>query len=282
MINLRRTSGVISVAGPRVLVPFSSQRHNSQTVSFPYTCDVDAEPLHHYRPGGYHPVHLGGQLKNRRYKILHKVGWGGYSTTWAARDRDLQRYVAIKISMAGSMSSNEASILQLISSSPCYTYRGKEHILLPRGTNGKHPCLVLELLGPSIPDLIDSYLHDERLPAQAARSIAYQVLTGVDFLAHLNISHGGVHKHAQSAQAWSSEANRQVCFKSTFAFLSHPTYTLRGKHVRVRRCELTTQDLDKISELARLLLRWEPARRSLARDIASDLWFHDSSTRISD
>lgn len=53
----------------------------------PYVCDIDAEPLHRYRVGGYHPLKLGDVLKQDRYKILHKVGWGGYSTTWAARDR---------------------------------------------------------------------------------------------------------------------------------------------------------------------------------------------------
>jgi hypothetical protein len=52
-----------------------------------HTCDVDAEPLHRYRKGGYHPVCLGDLLKDRRYKILHKLGWGGYSTIWAARDQ---------------------------------------------------------------------------------------------------------------------------------------------------------------------------------------------------
>lgn len=54
-----------------------------------HICDIDAEPLHRYQKGGYHPVHIGDLLNNGRYKILHKLGWGGYSTVWAARD---QRY----------------------------------------------------------------------------------------------------------------------------------------------------------------------------------------------
>ncbi|KAH9873391.1 hypothetical protein J1614_005789, partial [Plenodomus biglobosus] len=52
-----------------------------------YTCDIDAEPLHRYKDGGYHPIHLGEILHEGRYKILHKLGWGGYSTVWAARDQ---------------------------------------------------------------------------------------------------------------------------------------------------------------------------------------------------
>jgi len=39
-----------------------------------------------YRPGGYHPVALGETLKDGRYKIHHKLGHGGFSTVWVARD----------------------------------------------------------------------------------------------------------------------------------------------------------------------------------------------------
>jgi serine/threonine-protein kinase SRPK3 len=58
---------------------------SAQTYS--YGCDIDAEPLHRYQPGGYHPLELGDVLKDGSYKILHKLGWGGYSTTWAAKDQ---------------------------------------------------------------------------------------------------------------------------------------------------------------------------------------------------
>jgi hypothetical protein len=52
-----------------------------------YVSTLDAEPLHRYKKGGYHPVALGDTLKDGRYKVLHKLGWGGYSTVWAARDQ---------------------------------------------------------------------------------------------------------------------------------------------------------------------------------------------------
>ena len=39
-----------------------------------------------YRPGGYHPVALGDTMKDGRYKIHHKLGYGGFSTVWVARD----------------------------------------------------------------------------------------------------------------------------------------------------------------------------------------------------
>ena len=39
-----------------------------------------------YKPGGYHPVILGDVLKDGRYIIRQKLGWGGFSTVWAAKD----------------------------------------------------------------------------------------------------------------------------------------------------------------------------------------------------
>lgn len=50
-----------------------------------YNCNVDAEPVERYRSGGYLPVHLGDVL-GHRYKVVHKLGWGGYSTVWLTTD----------------------------------------------------------------------------------------------------------------------------------------------------------------------------------------------------
>jgi serine/threonine protein kinase len=59
------------------------------------------------------------------------------------------------------------------------------------GPNGTHHCLVLEFLGPSVPDLLDRRIPDERLPGKLAKSIAKQALLALDYLHEQEIGHGG-------------------------------------------------------------------------------------------
>jgi hypothetical protein len=66
---------------------YLTRYYHTKMEGLAYRCDIDAEPLHRYKPGGYHPLVLGEVLNNGRYKIIHKLGWGGYSTTWAAKDQ---------------------------------------------------------------------------------------------------------------------------------------------------------------------------------------------------
>ena len=50
-----------------------------------YFAGPEVESPDRYRPGGYHPVHL-GDIYHQRYKVIHKLGFGTYSTVWLARD----------------------------------------------------------------------------------------------------------------------------------------------------------------------------------------------------
>lgn len=50
------------------------------------------------------------------------------------------------------------------------------------GPNGTHRCLVFELLGPSVPDMVDAHFPDGRLPGKLVKAIAKQVVFGLEFL----------------------------------------------------------------------------------------------------
>jgi len=66
------------------------------------TCDgrlngvENAQAIQTQHPNRYHPVTIGDYLHDR-YRIVHKLGFGTYSTGWVARDERAGRYVAIRI-----------------------------------------------------------------------------------------------------------------------------------------------------------------------------------------
>ncbi|KAK7578560.1 hypothetical protein V3481_014403 [Fusarium oxysporum f. sp. vasinfectum] len=199
--NLLRAAR-IRISVPSIAVAFFPtyvrQYHGGQTPAQEYRCDVDAEPMHRNRPGGYHPVALGDSLSDGRYKVLHKLGWGSYSTTWAAKDQTHDRYVALKITVAEARRSRDTEIFQSLAASP-RNHEGSSYVnqmwdqFTLIGPNGSHDCLVLDLVGPNIADIIDSHCRGDRLPSHAAKSISRQVLQGIDYLASNGIGHGDLH-----------------------------------------------------------------------------------------
>ena len=52
-----------------------------------YDLSDPVEDVNEYRSGGYYPIQLGHSLRNGRYLILRKLGYGSYSTVWLARDQ---------------------------------------------------------------------------------------------------------------------------------------------------------------------------------------------------
>jgi hypothetical protein len=51
-----------------------------------YKCSVEAEDLNNYSRGVCLPVEIRNVFKGDRYRVIHKLGWGGYVTVWLARD----------------------------------------------------------------------------------------------------------------------------------------------------------------------------------------------------
>ncbi|EGP87145.1 uncharacterized protein MYCGRDRAFT_42881 [Zymoseptoria tritici IPO323] len=156
------------------------------------------EDVEDYRPGGFHPVHL-GDVYEERYRVLLKLGAGGYSTTWLAHDSVAARYVALKIVKASETSNCvERQTHQSLSSSQS-GHPGRAHVrcLLAHftitGPNGNHFCLVSEVAGPTLPSLYENResLYARRLRAAVARKISKQVAQAVGFLHSSGIGHGG-------------------------------------------------------------------------------------------
>lgn len=162
-----------------------------------YHPEVDVEDLEGYTPRGYHPTLIGDTFCSGRYTIVHKLGFGGYSTIWLARDHQPSRYVSLKILVAGaSQDSHESEILHLLMKDDLNCVGGQ---FIPSlldqfffdGPNGHHQCLVGEPAGCSIAnskEISTNFM----FPQDAARSVAAQLIMGLSYLHANNICHGGM------------------------------------------------------------------------------------------
>lgn len=120
----------------------------------------DCEGLHRYKRGGYHPVVV-SQVICERYEILHKLGYGGTATVWLARDHNTGRNVALKILSADNTATSgqrELSAYTYLQSSLSGDQRDLIVLLhdsfYSESPNGNHLCLVLELSGPSLANIV--------------------------------------------------------------------------------------------------------------------------------
>ncbi|KAF8819204.1 putative cell-cycle-associated protein kinase SRPK, partial [Cardiosporidium cionae] len=170
--------------------------------------ESDEEGQEDYREGGYHPVRV-GEIYRKRYRIEGKLGWGHFSTVWLATDllTTPLSYVAIKfqksaenyylaavdeISLLKCARNNWKSRSHLDSLSfykkvlgSSFTERlgvvGLSDHFIHQGPNGRHICLIFEVMGPNILTLMKQY-NFQGIPLDIVRKVASNVLVGLDFL----------------------------------------------------------------------------------------------------
>lgn len=165
--------------------------------------ESDDEGKSSYKKGGYHPV-LIGEKYNDRYIIEKKLGWGHFSTVWLASDCTLPegapyKLVALKIQKSASQymdaALDEISLLELVCAKSEEHSEGKEYVVqlldsfVISGPNGKHMCLVFEMMGRHILSLIKKFDH-QGLSIPMVKVICKQILLGLSFLhTQCNIIH---------------------------------------------------------------------------------------------
>ncbi|KAL8938123.1 MAG: hypothetical protein Q9216_004062 [Gyalolechia sp. 2 TL-2023] len=158
----------------------------------------DVENLEAYRAGGYHPVILSNMYHRDRYRVVHKLGYGSYSTVWLARDCIADRYVSIKFLTANaSKSTREAQMLGRANrASPKYLHHNFVPPLLDEfnviGPNGQHRCLVSSVLGPTVSDLKQSFTCD-LLPLDIAKRTTVQLALALAGIHACDMVHGDIH-----------------------------------------------------------------------------------------
>lgn len=171
----------------------------------------DIESLEGYRAGGYHPVHLGDMFDGGRYKVLHKLGYGGGSTVWLARDLRPETPSCTLVSLKVLASQFSQGLVietpdiyipeKLADLAKTTGHAGGGSVLrslrhfMHEGPNGAHLCLVSECGGPSLRQIVDCpgrWEGSKRLRADIARKVAGQAVNAVSFLHSVEVVHGGM------------------------------------------------------------------------------------------
>lgn len=169
--------------------------------------ESEDEGIEDYKEGGYHPVFI-GEILIGRYVVLQKLGWGHFSTVWLVRDLKFDTYVAIKIQKSAShyleAAFDEVEILQKgvkqaekkswfedlrkldggrkkgYSREDCYTVQ-LLNAFIYQGPYGKHFCMVFEILGVNLLEIIKRYKY-KGIPINLCRKMARQILIGLHYL----------------------------------------------------------------------------------------------------
>jgi len=150
----------------------------------------ECEDLENYEPGGFHPVHL-GDVYDGRYQVAHKLGFGGFSTVWLARDTLTNRWVALKVIVAKESSTYEARSTianhPSIVGSRLFAVAARQFWV--DGPNGRHLCLVFPVLGPDLARLSKGIY--SRIQPRFAKEVSLQAARALAHLHSNGLCHGG-------------------------------------------------------------------------------------------
>ncbi|KAF8326896.1 kinase-like domain-containing protein [Amanita rubescens] len=163
------------------------------------------EEIQLYQPGGFHPVSIGDIYANGRYKILHKLGYGGESTVWLARDLrpqpgDSDTLVALKVLSGFSSTKPTDEIPDLfvpdkldMLANATHNPAGQNFLAVKdyftvEGPNGKHVCIVTQFVGASV--LSMGSRGCGRLRGDLARKVAKQTADMVELMHSAGLVHG--------------------------------------------------------------------------------------------
>jgi len=184
------------------VIPDHDGSHQGSTYS-----ESEDEGNEAYRKGGYHPVHI-GEVYHNRYKVLSKLGWGHFSTVWLCMDMDYGgALVAMKVQKSAQhyteAAYDEIELLAEASkhvkakewrdtfierqSGPCKClpdFTGEvvlQNYFEHYGPNGKHACMIFEVMGPNVLAVIKRY-NFKGIPIDLVHKIAFHTLIGLDYL----------------------------------------------------------------------------------------------------
>ncbi|OTB03596.1 hypothetical protein M426DRAFT_23539 [Hypoxylon sp. CI-4A] len=157
---------------------------------------AEVENVDLYNKGGLYPVDI-GDILGERFEVVHKLGYGGFSTVWLCLDVRNQTWKSVKIMTADhSAKENDLKIVSHLREKSSLKQIEENHIDVPHeqfwieSANGRHLCFVTEVYGNMV-----SYWAMRQDPTTeetrvAKTSVCRQIVKGVRFLHNRGIAHG--------------------------------------------------------------------------------------------
>ncbi|EFY84853.1 kinase domain-containing protein [Metarhizium acridum CQMa 102] len=172
------------------------------------------EPIERYANGIYYPICIGDVLAGT-YRVIHKLGWGGFSTVWMAHDLKRQKLVALKIGIPGDTGERELNmqreILHRVKDTSRYlTFL--DTFSVP-GMNGTHLVMVFPVRGPSL----HNYMRD--LEVKTRMIAAKQLLLALESLHDAGIVHCDLNS---GSMLWDIGNIDECCPKMAYQIFGRP------------------------------------------------------------
>ncbi|CAK1360865.1 SRSF protein kinase 3 [Cercospora beticola] len=157
--------------------------------AIPLDSKIEEETLPDYVASNFYPASIGEILQDR-YQIVGKLGFGGTSTVWLARDLDEHKHVAVKFYIQsdcmGAQLDTELDVYKRIENAP-KTHPGRTAVrtLLDsfrvEGPAGLHHCFVHSALWESVLDL-QHRNPTERIPVPVVALVLKRLFHALDLL----------------------------------------------------------------------------------------------------
>mmetsp|Transcript_98118 Transcript_98118/g.245971 ORF Transcript_98118/g.245971 Transcript_98118/m.245971 type:complete len:674 (+) Transcript_98118:73-2094(+) len=161
----------------------------------------DEDDPREYKHGGYHPVSP-YQIYSARYRVLSKLGAGAFSTVWLCADEkdagpDGPQLVAMKVCKSKrsvtEQALDEIDLLERLDNNR----RGSPHVVQMcghfwhSGPNGRHKCMVFEVMGENLLALVKHYDYNG-LPMAMCKRLARHTLLGLSYIHSRGVIHTDV------------------------------------------------------------------------------------------
>ena len=173
----------------------SSYYGSSSNESSDESCVTDSSDVDYSKNGD----ELNGDVINNQYLLLHKIGYGSFSSVWLTYDISDDKFYALKIQTPGDYEEGmqELKIYDMIDKI-CKNNKNiqslmtlKQSFILERDED-KYVCMVMELMAGSLYDVIKTEKYNNGLPEESVKLVETQLMNALKALHNFDIMHTDV------------------------------------------------------------------------------------------